>query len=350
MDGSADNRAGGKQVMKSAINDSPYAYDLGGDSCSILAERTRADKENGICAPVAENEQSSSLRYFSVEKTRAGMAVAMLNHMASTKILPKVQLSYVQLAFFSLYSGQIDIEWEGGKGCGHASFTPGNYALSCSAGNYAISVKTELPCKLIGITLTPETLQAIVGPDDIHSIALSRTYPDADDVRICWQDSMPSTQASLAGSQLLGCAMTGKSRQLYLESKSTELLSVYLDMLQGQNLRFDDFSRDDIQKLYNARNILMERMAAPPGISELSRLCCINEFKLKKGFKKIFRQTVFGFLRKERMAQAKRLMEERGYSVSNAAYEVGYSSISRFIAAFKGEYGATPGTLSLKKK
>jgi AraC-like DNA-binding protein len=242
------------------------------------------------------------------------------------------------------------VDWEGGNGYGRTSFTPGNYVLSCSAGSYAVSMATEVPCKAVGIILTPETLRAIVGPDDIHSIALSRICLNAEGACIRWQDSIPSMQANLAGAQLLGCAMTGKGRQLYLESKSTELLSVYLDMLQGQRLGFDGFSSVDIQNLYEARNMLMERMVDPPGIPELSRLCRINEFKLKKGFKKIFKQTVFNFLRKERMAHAKRLMEEKGYSVSNAAYEVGYSSVSKFIAAFKVEYGATPWVLSVKKK
>jgi AraC-like DNA-binding protein len=348
MDGIANNRAGGEQTMKSAIDNNHYAYALSSVD-SFLTEQVCADKEDRLCSPIAENEYSS-LRHFSVEKTRTGIAVVMLNDMGSTMVLPKVQLESVQLVFCSLYSGQIDIDWESKKGYGRTSLTPGNYVLSCGAGDYAISIKTEVPCRVVGIILTPETLHTIVGSDDIHSIALSRIYPDAEGACICWHDSIPSAQASLAGAQLLGCAMTGTGRQLYLESKSIELLSVYLGMLQGQRLGFCDFSREDIQNLYDARNMLVERMADPPGISELSRLCCINEFKLKKGFKKVFKQTVYEVLRKERMIRAKRLIEERGYSVSNAAYEVGYSSVSRFIAAFKVEYGATPGAFSIKKK
>jgi len=339
--------------MKSAIGNSRYTYDVG-NAASLLVEMpndsVRTHEENSFSPPGAENEPYSSLRYFTVEKTRSGMAVIMLNLMPSTLVLPKVQLESVQLVFFSLYSGQMDVTWEGRKGYGSASFTPGNYVVACSAGNYSISMKSEAPCKAVGVVLTPETLRAILGPDDAHSIAIFGIHPDAEGASTCWEDSMPSATASLAGSQLLGCAMTGKGRQLYLEGKSTELLSVYLDMLQGQRLGFDGFSRDDIQKLYDARATLVERMADPPSIFELSRLCCINEFKLKKGFKKVFSQTVFEVLRKERMYRAKLLIEEGGYSVSNAAYEVGYSSVSKFIAAFKSAYGTTPGSLSLKKK
>ena len=178
---------------------------------------------------------------------------------------------------------------------------------------------------------------------------MQRTKKTHPPICTCWKDSIPSAQTSLAGAQLLGCGIIGRGRQLYLESKAIELLSIYLGMLQGQRLGFDGFYREDIQKLYDARNMLVERMADPQGICELSRLCCINEFKLKKGFKKVFSQTVFEVLRKERMDQAKRLIEE-GLSVSNAAYEVGYSSVSRFITRFKGAYGVTPGSLSVRKK
>ena len=296
------------------------------------------------------NSPCSTQQHFSLEKTRSGIAVVMLNHMGSATVLPKVRLESAQLVFFSLYSGQINMDWDGKNGSGHATFTLGNHVLSCGKGNYAISMTSGALCKAVGIILTPETLRTILGPDDAHPIILPHIPSDAEDACVRWKDSIPSPQASLAGSQLLGCAMTGKGRQLYLESKSTELLSVYLDMLQGQKLKPEGFSRDDIQKLYGARAMLVERMTDPPGISELSRLCCINEFKLKKGFKTVFSQTVFEVLRKERMARAKWLMEEGGHSVSNAAYEVGYSSVSKFIAAFKGEYGTTPGNLSLKRK
>ena len=339
--------------MKSAIDNSRYAHGFG-NAASLLVEMpndsVRSHEENRFSPLGAENELHSSLRFFTVEKARSGMAVVMLNLMPSTLVLPRIQLESVQLAFFSLYAGQMDVTWQGRKGYGSASFTAGNYVVACSAGNYTISMKSEAPCKAVGVVLTPDTLRTILGPDDVHSIALSPVHPDAEGASTCWEDSMPSAQASLAGSQLLGCAMTGKGRQLYLEGKSTELLSLYLDMLQGQRLGFGGFSRDDIQKLYDARAMLVERMADPPSIFELSRLCCINEFKLKKGFKKVFGQTVFEVLRKERMDRAKRLIEEGGYSVSNAAYEVGYSSVSKFIAAFKGAYGATPGSLSLKNK
>ena len=323
-----------------------------------------SDTECGVSPPVAENEHTSPLRYFSLEKTRSGIAVFMLNLMPDSMVLPKAQLESGQLAFFSLYSGRLTLDWEGENGQERATFTPGNYALSCGAGNYAVSITPGEQSRIVGILLTPETLRAIVGPDDAQSVALSRIATHGGGARVCWEDAIPSAQASLAGAQLLGCAMTGKSRQLYLESKATELLSVYLGLAQGQRLGFDGFSSredlrrlgfdgfsgEDIQKLYDARNVLVERMTDPPGIPELSRLCCINEFKLKKGFKKVFRQTVFEVLRKERLALARRLMEEKGYSVSNAAYEVGYSSVSRFIATFKDEYGATPGALSIKGK
>ena len=53
----------------------------------------------------------------------------------------------------------------------------------------------------------------------------------------------------------------------------------------------------------------------------------------------------FGMWRqKARLLDSIRLLAE-GESVTHAALECGYSSVSAFIAAFKGTFGCTPGRL-----
>ena len=48
-------------------------------------------------------------------------------------------------------------------------------------------------------------------------------------------------------------------------------------------------------------------------------------------------------LRKARLAKAKRLLESRSKSVSEVAYEVGFSTPSYFSKCFKEEFGLLPG-------
>ena len=53
--------------------------------------------------------------------------------------------------------------------------------------------------------------------------------------------------------------------------------------------------------------------------------------------------SVVDLLRKARLAKARRLLETRSMSVSEVAYEVGFSAPSYFTKCFKEEYGMLPG-------
>ena len=58
--------------------------------------------------------------------------------------------------------------------------------------------------------------------------------------------------------------------------------------------------------------------------------------------------TVFGYLRKMRLEEARRLLEKGDMNVTEAALAVGYNSISSFSRAFSAHFGSKP--LSFVKK
>jgi AraC-like DNA-binding protein len=83
----------------------------------------------------------------------------------------------------------------------------------------------------------------------------------------------------------------------------------------------------------------------PPTLSELAKAVGINEYKLKKGFKETFGNTVFGYLADTRLELARIELFEKKKSVSQLAFELGYSSIQHFSNAFKKKFGVSPGRL-----
>lgn len=130
--------------------------------------------------------------------------------------------------------------------------------------------------------------------------------------------------------------------RLFLISKAYELM-FQLMASQGSKSGFSEL--DCIEK---ASRILREQLASPPSLPDLARqsgLCATN---LNRGFKARFGTTVFGFLRRERLAKARDLMLNSRKSACEAAWEVGYASLSSFHRAFYAQYGVTPGSL-LKK-
>jgi AraC-like DNA-binding protein len=154
-----------------------------------------------------------------------------------------------------------------------------------------------------------------------------------------------SPQKRQIAHQILTCPLSGVCRRFFMEGKANELLAHFLSQLgvPDRNVRF--LNCDDLNKLSLARQILENDLSSPPSIKTLSRHCGLNEHKLKAGFRLHFGESVGGILRKERMKQARWLLEQSDKSVSHVGNLVGYSNTSHFIEAFRKEFGFTPGQM-----
>jgi len=140
-----------------------------------------------------------------------------------------------------------------------------------------------------------------------------------------------------------------KLQEIYLESKILDLFyittnSLKKDLKENNNIYL---STKDIESLNKAKKILIENMTNPPSLKNLAYKSAINEFKLKKGFKQLFNNTVYGLLQEHRLNKAKSLLETKEVNISEASSLVGYKSISHFSKIFKEQFGITP--IQIKK-
>lgn len=145
--------------------------------------------------------------------------------------------------------------------------------------------------------------------------------------------------------EIIHCPYGEELRDLFLLSKSIELLVLQADLYERQNSSIFIKSKSDKEKLIAAKELLLQRLDQPPTIKVLAKEIGLNEYKLKKGFKELFDTTVFGFIHKTRMSMAKRLLLGTGRSAKEIAYETGYSSPQHFSKAFKKEFGVTPNSI-----
>ena len=140
----------------------------------------------------------------------------------------------------------------------------------------------------------------------------------------------------------------GPLNKLLLESCVLELLSINLEkMLCGIQSESDAgrLTRTDRERLAYAREILLERLEAPPTLLELSRMIQMNDCKLKRSFKQCYGETVYEFVRDQRFEKAFLLLEQGERNVSEAAFAVGYTNVSHFSESFQKRFGISPCVL-----
>jgi AraC-like DNA-binding protein len=162
----------------------------------------------------------------------------------------------------------------------------------------------------------------------------SESYP-------CERLSAPAASFRLLD-ELTHCDARGAARQLHLEAKGLELLAAWIEELEGARDATARLSAVDVERLECARRILIARMTTPPRLPELARLVGLNEAKLKAGFRSHFGQTVYGYLRQQRLHEAHRLLRQGRYNVTEVATRVGYANPSKFAAAFRVQFGVSP--------
>jgi AraC-like DNA-binding protein len=152
--------------------------------------------------------------------------------------------------------------------------------------------------------------------------------------------------------QILQCPYRGAIKQMYLEGKVLELAALqFAQLAEVDKLsEFKTFLKhDDIDRLHHAKEILITQFNHPPSILSLARQVGLNDFKLKQGFRQVFGNTVFGYLRDYRLEQAHLLLVEGQMNVQQVARAIGYAHSGYFAKAFKQKFGVSPKTYQLNR-
>jgi AraC-like DNA-binding protein len=132
-------------------------------------------------------------------------------------------------------------------------------------------------------------------------------------------------------------------QDLYLKGKTYEILSLYFKQ-NNEDAHGCPFleNEENVDKIKNAKQIIISRMAEPPSMQELADEIGLSLSKLKEGFKHIYGESVFNFLLDYKLEFARKQLLSKKYNVSEISLQVGYSTASHFISAFKKKYGTTP--------
>jgi len=99
----------------------------------------------------------------------------------------------------------------------------------------------------------------------------------------------------------------------------------------------------------NLQRLLEKHDILHLSVSDLAKISGRSLSSFNRDFKAIYKVPPQKWLREKKLARAKELLDRDGFSVTEAASEVGYENVSNFIKAFKLKYGKTPKQIKMDK-
>ena len=135
----------------------------------------------------------------------------------------------------------------------------------------------------------------------------------------------------------------GKVRMSYLRLKVLELL-LYLSRIdpEGYQDKHTYFQRTLVEKIHCIKRELCEQPARHPTLRELAEKYEISETAMKKCFKAVYGDSIYAFLKKHRLLSSCALLLRSDKSITEVSMDMGYENPSKYIAAFKKQFGVTP--------
>ena len=139
------------------------------------------------------------------------------------------------------------------------------------------------------------------------------------------------------------------AQPLWFQCKALELaLTFFIQPPADEEMFCSRQQRLAQERVEQVLFLLKQNLAAPPPLEELGRKIGCSHFYLSRIFSAQTGQTITQYLRKLRMERAAELLRAGEFNVTEAALEVGYSSLSHFSAAFHETFGCCPGLYPLK--
>lgn len=189
-------------------------------------------------------------------------------------------------------------------------------------------------------------------PDDIYFARLScdkfKSFKES--IALNKQMHMDLDMINILGN-MFDCDYPLALKSTYLSAKTIELLCHIENQIKAVSHNIETFEvpAHMLNAIKMAREILIDNLKTPVSLTTLARKVGTNENYLKKYFKLVFGQTVFGFLNEHKMKVAKKMLTKEKLPVSQVAADLGYKSASNFSANFFKHYGFLPKKLKSAK-
>lgn len=128
----------------------------------------------------------------------------------------------------------------------------------------------------------------------------------------------------------------------YMAVKAKTIEFLVLALQYKINRFSESLDSREIDIIYRGETILLENLQHPPSVNDLAKELNISVYKLQRGFKAIFGNTVYEHIKKFRIEKSKELLKYTDMPIILIANEVGYENPSKFSSVFKSYMDMTP--------
>ena len=142
------------------------------------------------------------------------------------------------------------------------------------------------------------------------------------------------------------CEFDGHLKMLYLKAKIFELLT--LQLAQHEEEKGIGLKESEIEKMMMVKELIENNLDESYSLAYLAKAAGTNEQYLKKHFKLLHGNTVFGYMLACKMQKAKDMLLTGNYRVTEIAEIIGYRHATHFTSAFKKFFGYLPKVLKTK--
>lgn len=209
-------------------------------------------------------------------------------------------------------------------------------------------MKADTTLKWVTVCVRPGKVAELCGIDMANlPYPLGSLSGAPDDFRIYRSFELTHRLARLTA-DILNTRLEDRIRVNFVVNKATELVLLALNhVIHLPDPEAFPLSLEprDIEKVLEARRIIIENLAYVPSVKDLSRAMGINRNKLYYGFRTQFGMTISEFVKTQRLAEGYRLLTETNLSIADVSSQVGFQYQCNFSTSMKAKYGLTPSQL-----
>ena len=223
--------------------------------------------------------------------------------------------------------------------------TPNGAFLPSNSLETSYTFPKEIPIRNITVFVKKDWLRELVTG---HGNFLDRTILSSANFFLYEEISFKMSEVLAEMENTLRNNLDSPLTTLSLYAKTLQLLLLLLEKIEKRPIEKQvvNINPTDVRVLFQVKAVVAQEYVSIPSTSMLAKECGMGERKLQRLFKQVFGKSIYQFGIEIKMAEAKKLLLSKKYSVSEVGYKVGYTNLSHFTEKFKEHFGITPKSFS----